>query len=94
MVMKTTLATIAAISMVASPVYAATTTKSAPSKATTHSVAAQAKAEHESVKTEAKEVRHHTAAKHQYGKYRNCPPSHMAAAHHHKAATKTAKKTA
>lgn len=92
--MKTALATIAAISMVASPVYAATTTK-APAK-TTHSVAAQAKAEHESVKTEAKEVRHHAAVKHQYGKYRNCPPSHMAAArhHHHKAAAKPAAKKA
>ena len=91
--MKTAFATIAAISMVASPVYAATTTK-APAKTTTHSVAAQAKAEHESVKTEAKEVRHHAAAKHQYGKYRNCPPSHMAAAHHHKAAAKTKTKKA
>ena len=90
--MKTALATIAAISMVATPVYAATTTK-APAKAT-HSVAAQAKAEHESVKTEAKEVRHHAAAKHKYGKYRNCPPSHMAAAHHHKAAAKAKAKKA
>ena len=96
--MKMALATLAAFSLVATPIYAA---NAAPAKTTTTtkastSVAKQAKSEGESVKTEAKEVRHH-AAKHKYGKYRRCGPSHMASnhhktMHHHKAAAKTATK--
>ncbi|MGN6154817.1 MAG: hypothetical protein ACTHN4_03680 [Sphingomicrobium sp.] len=94
--MKMALATLAAFSLVATPIYAA---NAAPAKTTTKastSVAKQAKAEGESVKTEAKEVRHHAAVKHSYGKYRRCGPSHMASNHHktmhHKAAAKTATK--
>lgn len=109
--MKIALATLSAIALVATPIYAAsaapaktatktaakttprTTTKTAAK--TTPSVAKQAKAEGESVKTEAKEVRHHAAAKHKYGKYERCRPSHMASSHHkatthHKAAAKPA----
>jgi Ni/Co efflux regulator RcnB len=99
--MKKALATLAAISMIATPIYAAqaqnNTMTSKSTKTTTKaskSVAKQAKAEGESTKTEAKEVRHHAKAKHHYGKYSRCKPSHMgkAKSHHktmHKAAAKT-----
>ena len=94
--MKTAFATLAAISLVATPIYAASAAPAKPAPPTTTAVAKQAKAEGESTKTEAKEVRHH-AAKHKYGKYRRCAPSHMASKHHkatthHKAAAKPAAK--
>jgi len=89
--MKTALATLAALSIAATPVYAAGAATTTPAK-TTHSVAKQAKAEGESVKTEAKEIRHHSAEAHHYGKYRDCPPAHMASSHHHKTAAKPAAK--
>jgi Ni/Co efflux regulator RcnB len=104
--MKKALATLAAISMIATPVFAASaqatnntmSTKTTKSTKASKSVAKQAKAEGESTKTEAKEVRHHAMAKHHaYGKYSRCKPSHMAKAHHktmHKAAAKTTKTAA
>jgi len=56
--MKTALATLSAIALVATPIYVA---NAAQTKTTTKSVAKQAKAEGESTKTEAKEIRHHAA---------------------------------
>jgi hypothetical protein len=92
--MNTALATLAAISLVATPMYAANAAQTKTTTKATSSVAKQAKAEGESVKTEAKEIRHHAAAKHKYGTYRRCAPSHMASTHHKAAMHKTAAKKA
>ena len=58
--MKTALATLSAIALVATPIYVANAAQTKSTTAT-KSVAKQAKAEGESTKTEAKEVRHHSA---------------------------------
>jgi Ni/Co efflux regulator RcnB len=102
--MKKLLASLAAVSLLASPAFAqtntSTTAKTTKTTKATHAsskVAKDAKAEHESVATEKKEVK--AAAKHHYGKYHRCGTSHMKghhkAAHHatHKAAAKTTKST-
>ena len=60
--MKTALATLSAIALVATPIYVANAAQTKTTTAT-KSVAKQATAEGESTKTEAKEVRHHHAAK-------------------------------
>jgi|GEM_PF-4751839 hypothetical protein len=98
--MKKLLASLAAVSLLASPAFAQTNTMStSKTTKTTHAsskIAKDAKAEHESVATEKKEVK--AAAKHHYGKYSRCGTSHMKShkmAHHatHKAAAKTTKST-
>lgn len=101
--MKKLLASLAAVSLLASPAFAqtntSTTAKTTKTTKATHAsskVAKDAKAEHESVATEKKEVK--AAAKHHYGKYHRCGTSHMKGhkmAHHatHKAAAKTTKST-
>jgi hypothetical protein len=57
--MKTALATLSAIALVATPIYVANAAQTKSTTAT-KSVAKQAKAEGESTKTEAKEARHHS----------------------------------
>jgi len=98
--MKKLLASLAAVSLLASPAFAQTSTttgKTAKADHTTTKVVKDAKAEHESVAAEKKEVK--SAAKHHYGKYSRCGTSHMKghhkAAHHatHKAAAKSTKST-
>lgn len=98
--MKKLLASLAAVSLLASPAFGQTNTMStSKTTKTTHAsskIAKDAKAEHESVATEKKEVK--AAAKHHYGKYSRCGTSHMKGhkmAHHatHKAAAKTTKST-
>lgn len=98
--MKKLLASLAAVSLLASPAFAqmnTTTAKTAKANHTTTKVVKDAKAEHESAATEKKEVK--AAAKHHYGKYSRCGTSHMKGhhktAHHatHKAAAKTSKST-
>jgi Ni/Co efflux regulator RcnB len=101
--MKKLLASLAAVSLLASPAFAqtntSTTAKTTKTTKATHAsskIAKDAKAEHESVATEKKEVK--AAAKHHYGKYSRCGTSHMKShkmAHHatHKAAAKATKST-
>jgi hypothetical protein len=108
--MKKLLASLAAVSLLASPVFAQATNTASTTKASTKTmkttkastkaskpIAKAAKAEGESTATEAKE--HKAAAKHKYGKYHRCASTHMKGHHkatHHanKAAAKTTKTTA
>jgi hypothetical protein len=87
--MKTALATLSAIALVATPIYVANAAQTKSTTAT-KSVAKQAKAEGESVKTEAKEIRHHAAMKH-HAKRHHAKHHRMASKSKMKAKTGTSK---